>query len=234
MKIFPVKLHRAAFFLSVVLSLLTSAKEENLSLQNSEYKTIEILPIYHDSATHEEVFTTEPCNYKWNCEAFSHVWPQTREELVRGILSLRECKKSVHNIHVIAILDSAEEATFRKNLNHLHESIIICDLLNFPLLISIGGKDTYTTITPSHIGPDYHMFTIGDNYILHTFDGEEKMYDFEAAKQTMLEQLLRSNGSYFLLKWIPSPSNVVFLLYVLKKFEFYNSEYAFEIAFPEP
>lgn len=60
------------------------------------------------------------------------------------------------------------------------------------------------------------------------------MYDFEAAKQTMLEQLLRSNGSCFLLKWIPSPSNVDFLLYVLKKFEFYNSVYAFEMAFPEP
>ena len=125
MKIFPVKLHRVAFFLSVVLSLFTSAKEEDLSLQNSEYKTIEILPIYHDPATLEEVFTTEPCNYKWNCEAFSHVWPQTREELVRGILSLRECKKSVHNIHVIAILDSAEEATFRKNLLTWQRNIIV-------------------------------------------------------------------------------------------------------------
>lgn len=40
MKIFPVKLHRAAFFFSVVLSLFTSAKEEDHSLQNSEYKTM--------------------------------------------------------------------------------------------------------------------------------------------------------------------------------------------------
>lgn len=54
MKIFPVKLHRAAFFFSVVLSLFTSAKGEDHSLQNSEYKTIEILSTYHDPATHEE------------------------------------------------------------------------------------------------------------------------------------------------------------------------------------
>ncbi|MCI7698238.1 MAG: hypothetical protein MSQ05_02455 [Akkermansia sp.] len=233
MKNFPVKLFCVVSLLAVVISLFSSADEEKDTCQNPEYKTVCILPIYRNSASIEEVYTTEPCAYKWNGEAFSHVWPQTREELMRHILELRECKKSIHNFHVIAILDSAEKATFRKNLDHLYESIIISELLDFPLVVSIGTQDTYTTISPSHIGPDYHMFTIHDDYVLHTFDGVDKIYGFDEAKQTLVEQLSKKTENYFLLKWIPSPSNVDFLLYVLKKLESYNSEYEFEIAFPE-
>ena len=77
------------------------------------------------------------------------------------------------------------------------------------------------------------MFTIHDDYVLHTFDGVDKIYGFDEAKQTLVEQLSKKTENYFLLKWIPSPSNVDFLLYVLKKLESYNSEYEFEIAFPE-
>lgn len=201
-------------------------------MHDGDYMTI--CPVYRDEASVEEHYTTEVCNSIWNGEAFSHVWPQSRKELINLILSLQACKKKFHNIHIIAICDSPDINIFRKNLDTLREAIVLSSLMEIPIVISIAEKDIYQTIKPAHLGPESMGISIHPTHIAWR-DKESKTFvsDFQKSKHILRTLISNQDKIDFSLKWIPAQSNVHFLLELLRLLNENNGRYSFEIDFSQ-
>lgn len=209
---------------------------ENDCCTDSMNKTIALRPIYFDEGTLEENVTTDECEYDWNQEHFSYVWPKSRKSFLDFLCMLESIiKKRFDNLHVIAVLPLSDADAFKANVETLYESMTVCCLLDIPLAISIASKSHPVRITPSNVGPfgqSIRIYGDGVEWISDKERGKENMrLTFNEAKRILDGMDLISKKPDIYLEWHPDRTNVDFLLYSLKIMKEQQIRYSFKFCF---